>query len=85
MDWSFPGEGRARIDVRDFPASNDFVGVNYYSRVHIRFRGVPGAVGQFLYRDPEVAGPDRHGLGDPPAGLRPRSCGRPRARGVPSS
>ncbi len=56
MDWSFPGEGRARIDVPDFPSANDFVGVNYYSRVHIRFRGVPGAVGQFLYRDPETRG-----------------------------
>jgi beta-glucosidase len=56
MDWSFPGEGRARIEVPGFPASNDFVGVNYYSRVHIRFRGVPGAVGQFLYRDPESRG-----------------------------
>jgi beta-glucosidase len=56
MDWSFPGEGRVRIDASGFPASNDFVGVNYYSRVHIRFRGVPGAVGQILYRDPESRG-----------------------------
>ncbi len=56
MDWSFPGEGRTRIAVPDFPAANDFVGVNYYSRVHIRFRGVPGAFGQFAYRDPESRG-----------------------------
>jgi len=56
MDWSFPGEGRARIEAPGFPAANDFVGVNYYSRVHIRFRGVPGAVGEFVYRDPEARG-----------------------------
>ena len=56
MDWSFPGQGRVRIDAPGFPASNDFVGVNYYSRVHIRFRGVPGAVGEFVYRDPEARG-----------------------------
>jgi beta-glucosidase len=56
MDWSFPGQGRARFRVAGFPAANHFVGVNYYSRVHIRFRGVLGAVGQFLYRDPESRG-----------------------------
>jgi beta-glucosidase len=56
MDWAFPGEGRTRISLPDFPASNDFVGVNYYSRVHIRFRGVPGAVGAIAYRDPESRG-----------------------------
>ncbi|HTY42459.1 MAG TPA: family 1 glycosylhydrolase [Thermoanaerobaculia bacterium] len=56
LEWSFPGEGRVRIDARDLPGASDFVGVNYYSRVHIRFRGVPGAVGQFLYRDPESRG-----------------------------
>jgi beta-glucosidase len=56
MEWAFPGEGRTRISLPDFPASNDFVGVNYYSRVHIRFRGVPGAVGAFAYRDPESRG-----------------------------
>lgn len=56
MDWAFPGEGRTRIVVPDFPAANDFLGVNYYSRVHIRFRGVPGAVGAFAYRDPEARG-----------------------------
>jgi len=56
MDWAFPGEGRTRIVVPDFASTNDFVGVNYYSRVHIRFRGVPGAVGVFAYRDPESRG-----------------------------
>lgn len=56
LDWSFPGEGRMRRRMPDFPASNDYVGVNYYSRVHIRFRGVPGAVGAFFYRDPAARG-----------------------------
>ncbi len=82
MDWSFPGEGRTRIDVRDFPRSNDFVGVNYYSRVHIRFRGVPGAVGQFLYRDPGSRGLTDTGWEIHPQGFdrvlrQAESAGRP--------
>ena len=56
VDWEFPGQGRARLRLSEFPASHDFVGVNYYSRVHIRFRGLPGAVGEFAYRDPEARG-----------------------------
>jgi beta-glucosidase len=56
VDWSFPGSGRARFRVDGLPETNHFVGVNYYSRVHIRFRGVPGAVGQFFYRDRESRG-----------------------------
>jgi beta-glucosidase len=56
LDWSFPGEGRIRIRISGLPAANDFVGVNYYSRLHIRFRGRPGAVGEFYYRDPEGRG-----------------------------
>ena len=56
LDWSFPGMGRVRRRVASFEGSNDFVGVNYYSRVHIRFRGLPGAIGEFLYRDPSARG-----------------------------
>ncbi len=56
MEWAFPGQGRVGLRLPDFPASHDYVGVNYYSRVHIRFRGVPGRVGEFLYRDPEARG-----------------------------
>ena len=56
MEWSFPGQGRTRFRVPGLPEANHFVGVNYYSRVHIRFRGVSGAIGQFLYRDPESRG-----------------------------
>jgi beta-glucosidase len=56
LAWSFPGEGRIRVRIPDLPAANDYVGVNYYSRVHIRFRGRPGAIGQFFYRDPAGRG-----------------------------
>ena len=56
MDWSFPGQGRARFAIDGLSAAQDFVGVNYYSRVHIRFRGVPGAIGEFFYRDPASRG-----------------------------
>lgn len=42
VDWSFPGQGRARFRVAELPAANDYVGVNYYSRVHIRFRACRG-------------------------------------------
>ncbi len=54
--WSFPGEGRARARLPELPSSSDYIGVNYYSRVHIRFRGVPGAIGEFFYRDPAARG-----------------------------
>ena len=55
-DWSFPGRGPRRRRVADLPAANRLLGVNYYSRVHIRFRGVPGPIGEFLYRDPRRRG-----------------------------
>lgn len=56
VSWSFPGEGTVPIRIPDLPGSNDFVGVNYYSRAHLRFRGTPGAAGEFHYRDPEGRG-----------------------------
>ncbi len=34
------------------PASLDFFGVNYYSRLHLRFLGDGGRIGSFAYRDP---------------------------------
>ncbi len=54
--WFFPGEGRIRTRIPDLPAANDYIGVNYYSRVHIRFRGRPGKIGEFFYRDPAGRG-----------------------------
>lgn len=52
VDWSFPGEGRASFSVDGLPAANDFVGVNYYSRVHMRLRAAGKPAGEFFYRDP---------------------------------
>jgi beta-glucosidase len=65
-----------------FPVANDFVGVNYYSRVHLRFRGVPGAIGEFLYRDPEGRGLTDMGWEIYPEGFdrvlkRAEAAGRP--------
>jgi len=71
VDWRFPGKGRARFRVPGLPAANHFVGVNYYSRVHIRFRARPGAVGEFIYRDPE-----KRGLTDMGWEVHPHGFGR---------
>ena len=38
------------------PASLDFLGVNYYSRLHLRFLGDGGRIGSFAYRDPRGRG-----------------------------
>lgn len=38
------------------PASLDFLGVNYYSRLHLRFLGAGGRIGSFAYRDPHGRG-----------------------------
>jgi beta-glucosidase len=54
--WAFPGEGRAEFRVDELPGATDLVGINYYSRVHLRFRGLPGKVGEFFYRDPRRRG-----------------------------
>src|SRR6266540_3723058 len=51
MWWSFPGEGRVEFAIPDLPRAAGYLGVNYYSRVHLRFRGLPGAAGEFFYRD----------------------------------
>lgn len=56
LRWSLPGRGRVSFRIPDLPKSFDYVGVNYYSRVHLRFTGGPGAPGEFLYRDPESRG-----------------------------
>lgn len=38
------------------PASLDFFGVNYYSRLHLKFLGDGGRLGSFAYRDPHGRG-----------------------------
>jgi len=50
--WAFPGEGRTVFRIPELPASVDDFGVNYYSRVHLRFNGVVGRIAEFFYRDP---------------------------------
>jgi beta-glucosidase len=51
MRWSFPGEGTTSFVIPDLPRATGYFGVNYYSRVHLRFRGLPGRIGEFFYRD----------------------------------
>jgi beta-glucosidase len=56
--WSayLPPFMRLRGKRPGLPASLDFVGVNYYSRLHLRFLGGGGRVGSFAYRDPHGRG-----------------------------
>jgi beta-glucosidase len=56
MNWSFPGEGRTSFFLPDLPRATGYFGVNYYSRVHLRFRGALGPLGEFFYRDREGRG-----------------------------
>lgn len=51
MEWSLPGQGKASFAIPDLPAAFDYAGVNYYSRVHLRFRGLGAIPGEFHYRD----------------------------------
>jgi beta-glucosidase len=51
MRWSFPGEGQTSFSIPDLPRATGFFGLNYYSRVHLRFRGILGPFGEFSYRD----------------------------------
>ena len=81
VDWSFPGEGRVRRASPGSPA-HDFVGVNYYSRSTSASAALPGAIGEFLYRDPRA-----RGLTDTGWEVRPRASTRVLAqaarRGLP--
>src|SRR5262249_46669354 len=56
MRWAFPGEGSASFHFPDLPRATDFFGLNYYSRAHLRFRGLPGRIGEFFYRDRDGRG-----------------------------
>jgi beta-glucosidase len=56
VDLRLPLIGRERFSVEGLPESLDFVGVNYYSRIHLRFPGRARVAGDFSYRD-------RHGRG----------------------
>ena len=67
--WAFPGGGKTRFRVPDLAEATDDVGVNYYSRVHLRFTGPPGPVGEFFYRDPRGRGLTQTGWEIHPEGL----------------
>jgi len=69
--WIFPGQGRAAFRIPELAASSGFVGVNYYSRVHMRFRGLGPPAGGFFYRDPE-----RRGLTEMGWEIHPRGMAR---------
>ncbi len=56
MRWSFPGEGQASFSIPELPGATGYFGLNYYSRVHLRFRGLFGPAGEFLYRDRAARG-----------------------------
>jgi len=64
------------------PASLDFLGVNNYSRLHLRFLGDGGRIGSFAYRDPLGRGLTDNGWEVVPEAFLPllRECasiGRP--------
>lgn len=67
--WALPGEGRAAFRVADLPESNDYLGVNYYSRAHLRFGGVLSRRGEFFYRDPAGRGLTETGWEIHPSGF----------------
>lgn len=67
--WVFPGQGRAVFRIPELPGSSGFVGVNYYSRVHLRFRGLGPLAGGFFYRDPEHRGLTEMGWEIHPRGM----------------
>ena len=56
LDLRLPSIGRARFAIPDLPRAIDWIGVNYYSRAHLRFPGRTRLLGDFSYRD-------RHGRG----------------------
>ena len=51
--WSFflPPSALIRGRRDDLPASLDLFGVNFYSRLHLRFPGTERIIGDFAYRD----------------------------------
>lgn len=71
LRWIFPGKGRASFRVAGLDRSSGFVGVNYYSRVHLRFRGGFGPAADFFYRDREGRGLTETGWEIHPQGLAP--------------
>jgi beta-glucosidase len=82
VDWGLPGVGRVAFSLPDLPAAIDWVGVNYYSRVHARFGPREGLPGRVFYRDREGRGLTDMGWEVHPDGLekalrRAAAVGRP--------
>ena len=71
LRWVFPGMGRAAFRVGGLDRSSDFVGVNYYSRVHLRFSSLLRLAGEFFYRDRSGRGLTDTGWEIHPQGLEP--------------
>jgi beta-glucosidase len=71
LKWIFPGKGRASFRVDGLDRSCSFVGVNYYSRVHLRFRSLFGMAADVLYRDRDGRGLTETGWEIHPQGLAP--------------
>jgi beta-glucosidase len=82
LRWIFPGRGRAAFRVDGLDRSSAFIGVNYYSRVHLRFRSLLRMTGDFFYRDPEVRGLTEMGWEIHPHGLG-RVVAQAAATGLP--
>jgi beta-glucosidase len=51
LDLRIPTIGKTRLSISDLPSATDFIGVNYYSRLHLRFPGKSRWQGEFSYRD----------------------------------
>jgi beta-glucosidase len=82
MDWGLPGVGRSSLAIPDLPGAIDWIGVNYYSRVHARFGPQDGLPGRVFYRDRAGRGLTDVGWEIHPDGLelalrRAAAAGRP--------
>ena len=51
LDLRIPTIGKTKLSIPDLPSVTDFIGVNYYSRLHLRFPGKTRWQGEFSYRD----------------------------------
>ena len=69
LEFRFPLLGRSRFVNADLPAACDFVGVNYYSRLHLRFSSRSRLLHEFFYRDAHGRGLTDTGWEIHPSGL----------------
>lgn len=69
FDFHLPFAGRSRLNVGGLATATDFVGVNYYSRAHLRLPGWTRMAGEYRYRDPRARGLTDTGWEIHPTGL----------------